>query len=98
MYGGEGDESELASLWAPVVMSLSKTSLIFNGAQLQGKREERGAQNSHTQTHSTSTYADNTTHYTLVHACTDWSKLECTDGEHTHTYSDTQTQVGFSES
>lgn len=52
MYRGEGDESELASLSAPVVMSLSKTSLIFNGAQLQGKREKRRAHNLHARTHT----------------------------------------------
>ncbi len=52
MYRGEGDESELASLSAPVVMSSSKTSLIFNGAQLQGKGEKRRAQNLHARTHA----------------------------------------------
>lgn len=82
MYRGEGDESELASLSAPVVMSLSKTSLIFNGAQLQGKREKRRAHNSHarTHTHTTLTYADNT-----LQTCTECSKLACADREHTCT-------------
>lgn len=47
MYRGEGNERKLASLSAPVVMSLSKTSLIFNGAQLQEKGEERRARNLH---------------------------------------------------
>lgn len=43
MYRGEGDESEPASLSAPVVMSFSKTSLIFNGARLQERGENRSA-------------------------------------------------------
>lgn len=50
MYGGEGDETELASLWAPVVMSLSKTSLIFNGAQLQAGESRAQELNSPTHT------------------------------------------------
>lgn len=39
MYRGEGDESELASLSALLVMSPSKTSLIFNGVRLRRRRE-----------------------------------------------------------
>lgn len=42
MYRGEGDESEPASLAASLVISLSKTSLIFNGAQLQRKEAKEG--------------------------------------------------------
>lgn len=38
IYRGEGEESEWASLSAPLVIPLAKTSLIFNG-QLQGKGE-----------------------------------------------------------
>lgn len=80
MYRGEGDESELASLSAPV-MSLSKRSIIFNGAQLQGKREKRRAQNLCMKTHTdtTVTYADNKENYRLVHTYT-----KCSDREHTH--------------
>lgn len=48
MYWGEGDESEPASLSAPVVMSFSKTSLIFNGAWLQERRENRNCTHAHT--------------------------------------------------
>lgn len=100
MYRGEGDESELASLSAPVVMSLSKTSLIFNGAQLQGKREKRRTQNLHarTHTHTTLTYADIMPHFRLVHTYTECSKLACADRERTHMHSGTQIQREFSES
>lgn len=80
MYGGEGDESEPASLSAPVVMSFSKTSLIFNGARLQEREENRSARTArtHTNTHTlvcahtgmhtqeTVTYADNAENYRLT--------------------------------
>lgn len=49
-------------------MSLSKTSLIFNGARLQGKRERKGEHKTclHEHAHTTLTYADNAIHYTLA--------------------------------
>lgn len=80
MYRGEGNERKLASLSAPVVMSLSKTSLIFNGAQLQEKGEERRARNLH---------APNTHMQTEQHiraSCTfkKYSKLQA-HKERTHT-------------
>ena len=87
MYRGEGDESELASLSAPVVMSLSKASLKFNGAQLQGKREKRRAQNlctnTHTHTH-THTDTDNAAHYRLEHTSTS-AQSPHAKTENTHT-------------
>lgn len=55
IYRREGDGSELAPLSAPVIMPLSKTSLIFNG-QLQGKggkgEDIPGIRHTHTERHS----------------------------------------------
>lgn len=94
MYRGEGDESEPASLSAPVVMSFSKTSLIFNGARLQERGENRSAQTSCTHTHTvaTMTYAHNTENYRLIHTYTKCPR------KHTHLHSAAQMQTRFSES
>lgn len=92
MYRGEGDESEPASLSAPVVMSFSKTSLIFNGAQLQQRGAHKPLAHTHTHQLATMTYAHNTENYKLIHTYTKCPR------KHTHMHSAAQMQTRFSES
>lgn len=90
MYRGEGDESELASLSAPV-MSLSKRSIIFNGAQLQGKREKRRAQNLCMKTHTLPWHMQTTQKITDLYTLTQSALSSHAQIYHTHAlwYSDT---------
>lgn len=68
----------------------------YKGRERKGEHKTHAR--THTHTHTTVTYADNAENYRLVHTYTKCSELACTDREHTHMHSGTQTQTGFSES
>lgn len=99
MYGGEGDESEPASLSAPVVMSFSKTSLIFNGARLQEREENRSARTAHSHTHA-NTHTCARAHTGDSDICRQCRKLQTytkCPRAHTRVHSAAQMQTRFCE-